>query len=252
MSLGCDTTDCAARLCIQNQPFGPHASVRKRPPSAPRSTAASPNFPAPMGWKFVRKFGSIASSQLTLPSAAGVVVLFSVEHCLTLPPTATPSLGRIQSPEFSSPCHVHIPNDSLLVVEMSYVNRMSPVDRCGTAMPPEVRGPAPSWFSSNARNVSPFSFARSNAAYRKRPSNVLQPRTMSVFGVLLPVMKSQAPGSVSLSPPANFVSEPLTGSSAGMTLPAMSCQSFRPSGPVAWSPSSPAKQLNDAGAVQAA
>src|SRR4051812_5067772 len=111
-------------------------------------------------------------------------------------------------------------------------------------MPPEVRGPAPSWFSSNARKVLPFSLARSNAAYRKRPSKLLQPFTMSVFGVLLPVMKSQPPGSVSLSPPENLVSDPFAGSSAGVTDPAMSCQSVRPFGPVAWLPSSPAKQLN--------
>src|SRR5690242_3747011 len=130
----------------------------------------------------------MALFQLTAPSAAGEVCLFSVVHCLTLPPTATLSLGRIQLPEFSSPCHVQSPNDSLLVVEMSYVNSTSPVERCGTGMPPDVRGPAPSLFNSNARNVSPFCLARSNATSRKRPSNWLHPRRMSVFGVLLPVM----------------------------------------------------------------
>ena len=66
---------------------------------------------------------------------------------------------------------------------------------------------------------------------------------MSVLGVLLPVMKSQLPGWVSLSPPANFVSLPLAGSSAGVTDDAMSCQSLSAPEPLAWSPSSPAKQL---------
>src|SRR3954465_7459442 len=73
---------------------------------------------------------------------------------------------------------------------------------------------------------------------------------MSVFGVLLPVMKSQAPGWVSLSPPPNLVSEPFAGSSSTPTDAAMSCQSDCPLGPVAWLPSSPAKQLN--GSEQAA
>src|SRR5437764_6759236 len=50
-SFGSEVTESDERLCIQNQPFGLHGFVSKRPApsgSSFRLTAASPNWPAPM------------------------------------------------------------------------------------------------------------------------------------------------------------------------------------------------------------
>src|SRR5436190_528416 len=60
---------------------------------------------------------------------------------------------------------------------------------------------------------------------------------------LLLVMKSQLPGSSSLSPPENLVSSPFGPSPTAVTAEATACQSTWSPGPSVWLPSPAAKQL---------